>query len=89
MPKPSTNIPTAKQQAIVDWVKQFVLTNGYGPTMQEIGEHFGIKSPSGATRHIEAAEKKGLIQRATDENGRALARAFVFPGEPRRIRENS
>jgi hypothetical protein len=36
---------------------------GYGPTVREIGNEFGIKSPNGVMCHLKALQKKGLIHR--------------------------
>lgn len=53
---------TDKQQAVLDFIKQFIAGNGYAPTVREIGSSFGI-CVKGAFDHINAIEKKGYISR--------------------------
>ena len=54
---------TTRQQAIYDFIKEKILTRGYGPTVREIGTGFKIRSPNGVMCHLKALEKKGLITR--------------------------
>lgn len=54
---------TRRQQAIYEFIKDRILNRGYGPTVREIGAHFGIRSPNGVMCHLKALEKKGLITR--------------------------
>ena len=54
---------THRQQEIYDFLKEKIVTRGYGPTVREIGLQFGIKSPNGVMCHLNALEKKGLISR--------------------------
>jgi len=54
---------TARQQQIYDFLKEKIVSRGYGPTVREIGTAFGIRSPNGVMCHLKALEKKGLISR--------------------------
>ncbi len=54
---------TKRQQAIYDYLKDKIMNRGYGPTVREIGSHFGIRSPNGVMCHLKALERKGLITR--------------------------
>ncbi|MBL4885261.1 MAG: repressor LexA [Planctomycetaceae bacterium] len=54
---------TERQQAIYDFLKDKIMNRGYGPTVREIGNHFGIRSPNGVMCHLKALERKGLITR--------------------------
>ena len=54
---------TLRQQEIYDFLRDKIVTRGYGPTVREIGSKFGIKSPNGVMCHLKALEKKGLISR--------------------------
>jgi repressor LexA len=54
---------TKRQQEIYDFLKDKILNRGYGPTVREIGNAFGIRSPNGVMCHLKALEKKGLIVR--------------------------
>ena len=54
---------TARQQAILSFIKEFALDKGYPPTIPEIQEEFGIKSPNGVNNHLKALIRKGYIKR--------------------------
>jgi repressor LexA len=54
---------TEKQKRIYDFIRSKIETRGYGPTVREIGEGFGIQSPNGVMCHLNALVKKGLITR--------------------------
>ena len=60
---PRSNELTRRQREIYEFVKDRILTRGYGPTVREIGGEFGIKSPNGVMCHLKALEKKGFISR--------------------------
>lgn len=59
---------TDRQQAVYDLIRQLIVTRGYGPTVREIGEEFGIKSPNGVMCHLKALERKGLIRRSPNKS---------------------
>ena len=54
---------TKRQQAIFSFIKEFALDKGYPPTIPEIQEEFGIKSPNGVNNHLKALIRKGYIKR--------------------------
>ena len=54
---------TDRQREIYEFIADKIESRGYGPTVREIGEGFGIKSPNGVMCHLKALEKKGLIKR--------------------------
>jgi repressor LexA len=54
---------TERQKEIYEFIRDKIERRGYGPTVREIGEGFGIKSPNGVMCHLKALEKKGLIIR--------------------------
>ena len=53
---------TPKQQKIYDFVRDFSREYGYPPTVREIGEHLGLKSPSTVKFHLDNLRAAGLIQ---------------------------
>lgn len=59
---------TAKQQAILDYIKNYIEANGYPPKIREIGDNFG-RSVKCAYDHLLALERKGAITR---ENGERM-----------------
>jgi repressor LexA len=54
---------TSRQREVFDFIRDKILGRGYGPTVREIGDYFGISSPNGVMCHLKALEKKGLITR--------------------------
>tara|TARA_R110002049_G_scaffold2750_2_gene21331 strand:+ start:13424 stop:14026 length:603 start_codon:yes stop_codon:yes gene_type:complete len=85
---------TERQQNVYDMIRVLIVDRGYGPTVREIGEHFGIKSPNGVMCHLRALERKGLIRRspnksraielthAADRNGHSLPMAGMVAAGP-------
>ena len=53
---------TPKQQKIYDFIREFSRDYGYPPTVREIGEHLGLKSPSTVKFHLDNLRAAGLIQ---------------------------
>ena len=54
---------TAKQQEILDYIKDEILSRGYPPTVREICETVHLKSTSSVHSHLETLEKNGYIRR--------------------------
>ena len=54
---------TPRQREIYEFIRGKIQGRGYGPTVREIGNQFGIKSPNGVMCHLKALQKKGLIHR--------------------------
>lgn len=52
---------TDRQQDILNFIQQYLDTNGYPPTLREIGKKFDISSTFGVKRHLEALVKKGYL----------------------------
>ncbi|MCL4193493.1 MAG: repressor LexA, partial [Thermoguttaceae bacterium] len=38
---------TDRQRKVYEFIREKILTRGYGPTVREIGDHFRIRSPNG------------------------------------------
>ncbi len=54
---------TAKQQQILDYIKEEILKRGYPPTVREICETVNLKSTSSVHSHLETLEKNGYLRR--------------------------
>lgn len=54
---------TAKQQEILEYIKEIILSKGYPPTVREICERVHLKSTSSVHAHLETLEKNGYIRR--------------------------
>lgn len=59
---------TKQQQAVYDFIKDCMISRGYGPTIREIGLYMGISSPNGVICHLRALEKKGTIVRSANKS---------------------
>ena len=54
---------TAKQQEILEYIKETILKKGYPPAVREICEAVKLKSTSSVHSHLETLEKNGYIRR--------------------------
>lgn len=54
---------TQRQRDVFSFIREKIVSRGYGPTVREIGDQFDISSPNGVMCHLKALEKKGLISR--------------------------
>ncbi len=54
---------TRRQKELVDYLDQHIRKLGYAPTLEEIGDHFGLSSLATIHKHLTNLEKKGLIRR--------------------------
>jgi repressor LexA len=69
---PAVRLPLTKKQARVLAFIQARQESGMSPTMREICEHFGFRSPNAATDHVKALRRKGYLA----NNPRGKARNF-------------
>lgn len=69
---------TTRQLKILQAIKAALVTNGYPPSMREIGAAAGLASPASVQYQLQALEKKGFIRR-DPTRGRALE--VLLPGE--------
>ena len=54
---------SAKQQEILQYIKDEILSKGYPPAVREICKAVHLKSTSSVHAHLETLEKKGYIRR--------------------------
>ena len=54
---------SAKQQEILEYIKETILKKGYPPSVREICEAVSLKSTSSVHSHLETLEKNGYIRR--------------------------
>ena len=54
---------SAKQQQILEYIKDEILSKGYPPAVREICEAVNLKSTSSVHSHLETLEKNGYIRR--------------------------
>ncbi len=54
---------TRRQKEILDFLNGFIKQEGYAPTIEEIAEHFSLRSLATVHKHLSNLQKKGLIKR--------------------------
>ena len=62
---------TRRQKEILDYLERHIERKGFAPTIEEIGEHFGLSSLATVHKHLGNLQEKGLIRR-TWNRSRAL-----------------
>lgn len=60
------------QQRIYDYLADFIREQGYAPSVREIGEAVGLKSPSTVHFHLKHLEEAGYIEKGAGK-GRAIS----------------
>ena len=71
---------TRMQQKIYDYIAQALREQGYPPSVREIGEAVGLKSPSTVHFHLKHMEELGVLTKGAGK-GRALTLAQSMQGE--------
>lgn len=59
-----------RQHQILDFIKQYIASNGTAPTLKKIAEAIGVSSLATVHEHLQALQEKGLIKR---KGGKARA----------------
>lgn len=59
---------TKKQSAVLKYVKEFMVSHGYPPTVREIGQALGVSSPATTHSHLKSLEEKGYIRKNGSKN---------------------
>lgn len=62
---------TRRQKEILDFVSRHIQKKGYAPTIEEIGDHFGLSSLATVHKHLTNLQNKGLVKRTVNRS-RAL-----------------
>src|SRR3954468_1281769 len=70
---------TDRQQQVLDFVHAHHRQHGVSPSIREIQAHFGLASPFGVQRHLDALTEKGALRRLEGK-----ARGLLPQSHPRR-----
>jgi len=54
---------TQRQKMVLEFIQNTIDTDGYPPTLREIGNFMGIRSTNGVNDHLRALERKGYLTR--------------------------
>ena len=59
---------TRRQSDVLNYVKTYIVSHGYPPTVREIGKALEISSPATIHAHLANLEKKGFIKKEGSKN---------------------
>ena len=59
---------TKRQSEILDYIKEYMVSHGYPPTIREIGTALNLSSPATIHAHLANLEQKGFIKRQDAKN---------------------
>jgi len=55
---------TRRQREVLDFIRGFVREHGYSPSLEEIGEAFGLSSVATVHKHVQHLVEKGHLRKA-------------------------
>lgn len=55
---------TKRQREVYEFIAEFLDREGYAPSLEEIGEHFGLSSVATVHKHVHNLVHKGLLRKA-------------------------
>jgi repressor LexA len=70
-----TNTLAPVQRQTLEFLRNFLADKGFAPSLKDIADFIGVKSPSTAHFHLERLENKGFIRRGEDGMLEILDRA--------------
>ncbi|MEI3529883.1 MAG: transcriptional repressor LexA [Bacilli bacterium] len=59
---------TRRQEEILNYIKEYIVSNGYPPTIREICKAVGVSSPATVHAHLTNLENKGFIKKEDTKN---------------------
>lgn len=59
---------TKRQDEILNFMKEYIVSHGFPPTVREIGKALGVSSPATIHAHLTNLEKKGIIKKDGSKN---------------------
>ena len=59
---------TKRQGDVLDFIKNYIVSHGYPPTVREIGAALNISSPATVHAHLEHLVEKGFIKKDDSKN---------------------
>lgn len=59
---------TNRQEEILNYIKKYVVSNGFPPTVREIGSDLGVSSPATIHAHLNNLQNKGVIKKNGSKN---------------------
>lgn len=62
-----TKTITKKQGEVLDYIKKYIVNNGFPPSVREIGSALGLSSPATVHAHLKKLEEAGCIRKASQK----------------------
>jgi len=59
---------TRRQREVLDVIGQFIETQGYSPSLEEIGAELGLSSVATVHKHVTLLVEKGYVRRTWNQN---------------------
>jgi len=59
---------TRRQREILDYIREFISEQGYSPSLEEIGAHFGLSSVATVHKHVQHLLEKGVVRRVSNSS---------------------
>lgn len=59
---------TKRQEEILNFIKEYIVSHGYPPTIREICKAMGVSSPATVHAHLNNLENKGFIKKEDTKN---------------------
>lgn len=59
---------TKRQEEILTYIKEYMVSHGYPPTVREIGSYLGVSSPATIHTHLNKLVEKGFIKKDSSKN---------------------
>lgn len=63
---------TPTERETYDFIAEYTRQHGYAPTLSEVCQKFGLRSPSSAHERIEGLQRKGWIYKREHNAQRAI-----------------
>jgi len=57
---------TPAQKKVLDALREYIHSFGYAPTIRELAQELGFRSPRAVAYHLEQLQKKGFIRKTSD-----------------------
>ena len=59
---------TKRQEDALNFIKTYIVSHGYPPTVREIADAIGVSSPATVQAHLESLADKGYIKKGSNKN---------------------
>ena len=59
---------TKRQEDTLNFIKEYIVSNGYPPTVREIAKELNVSSPATVQAHLDRLADKGYIKKGNNKN---------------------